>query len=97
MSTEFKAGELVTLWRYYHDDECSDGPFFVLKDFDMRQVAEQCKADYKPTAALPTAGPGDLQEWLLANGFIEVFGECPPVRHIHLGDYGKIEIESDDE
>jgi hypothetical protein len=85
----FKAGELLLLESGEYSDKSWAGPFRVLKDFDIREAAGEVKAAYKPDYDGDEPGTTNLREWLFTNGFLEDV-EC---RSIHIGSYGRIEID----
>lgn len=91
MSTEYKAGELLILEDGEYSDKSWAGPFRVLKDFDIVELAEQLKSTFKPAEHhySEEPGPSDFREWLHTQGFIEDV-EC---RSVHVGSYGTLEIE----
>lgn len=91
MSTLYKAGELPILEDGEYSDRSWAGPFRVLKDFDIGELADQLKATFKPAKNdyHKEPGPYDFRDWLSREGFIEDV-EC---RSVHIGSYGTLAIE----
>lgn len=91
MSTAYKAGELLIIEMGEYSDKSWSGPYRVVKDFDIVELAEQLKATFKPAehAYSDEPGPYDFRDWLSAEGFIQDV-EC---RSVHIGAYGTLEIE----
>jgi hypothetical protein len=91
MTTLYKAGELLILEDGEYSDKSWSGPFRVLKDFDIVDLAEQLKATFKPEEHHYSSEPEpyNFRDWLHTQGFIEDV-EC---RSVHIGSYGRLEIE----
>ena len=91
MSAQYKAGELVILENGEYSDRSWSGPFRVLKDFDMVELAEQLKATFQPEQDHYSSEPGpyDFIQWLSAEGYLQDV-EC---RRVHVGSYGQLEVE----
>jgi hypothetical protein len=91
MPTEYRTGELLILEDGEYSDKSWSGPFRVLKDFDIIELAEQLKATWKTGPNDYGSGPGpfDFRDWLHKEGFIADV-EC---RSVHIGSYGTLEIE----
>ena len=88
-------GELLMLSTEQYSDQTHAGPFKILKDFDIHDVA-------KIVGALPVVkypdwrtknGPDDVIDYLKANQFIEEV----PCYKIHLGSYGDINVTPEKE
>ena len=91
MSTAYKAGELMLIEMGEYSDKSWRGPFRVLKDFDIVELAEHLKATWKrgKNDYTDSPGPYEFAEWIAKEGYIEDV-EC---RSVHIGSYGDIEIE----
>lgn len=84
----FKAGELLVLEDGEYSDKSWAGPFRVVKDFDIREAEEACRAAHKPTYEGDEPGPWEFREWLCKTGYLADV-DC---RSIHIGSYSRIEI-----
>ena len=88
-----KKGELLMLSTEEYSDQCHAGPFEVLKDFNISEVAEQVKNMEKliPESWRDKNGPDDVIKFLQDNFFIKEVS-C---RETHLGSYGDIRLTGD--
>ena len=81
-----KKGELLMLSTEEYSDQCHAGPFMVLIDFNISDIAEIVKDEPSINKYRIKAGPDDVIHYLKNKGFIvEV-----PCKSIHLGSYGDI-------
>ena len=92
MGTFYKAGELLILEMGEYSDKSWSGPFRVLKDFDLRDMADEFKSSFKPEKDNYTDEPSpyDLRDWLHKSGLIEDV-DC---RSAYIGSYGTISIDA---
>lgn len=89
-----KAGELLILSHGEYSDYSYSGPFRVLKDFDPKEQADECREYWRQ---LPESercwqeGPDSSNyiAFLHARGFIEDV-DCT---EIHVGSYGRLQID----
>lgn len=86
-----KVGEILVLESGEYSDKSWHGPFRVLKDFKLREAAEQMRSEFKPTCDSEVPDPWGLIGWLTQHGYIE------DIEHLsaHIGSYGQLEIDSE--
>ena len=84
-----KTGELLMLSTEQYADWNGEGPFKVLKDFDIHEIADLVR---KMPPLDPTwdvfNGPNDVVNYLVEHAFIERL----PCHEFHLGSYGCINV-----
>ncbi len=84
-----KTGELLMLSTEQYSDWNRAGPFKVLKDFDIHEVAEMVSKMPPLNPAWPIKnGPDDVVNYLVEHDFIELL----PCYDFHLGSYGDINV-----
>lgn len=88
MSALFKAGELVILETGEYSDSSWHGPFRSLKDFDMRDAADEFRSGFKKEDEWDRPGPYEFIAWLSGAGYLEQLD----AHSLHVGSYGDVEI-----
>jgi len=89
---QFKTEELIMLVTGEYDDTIYSGPVKVLKPFDIREeinnhIMEFTKEAYKDTYR-DEPSPESFIKYLIRFSFIEDI----PCKHIHIGSYGDINL-----
>lgn len=87
-TTTFQTAEIIVLETGEYSDHSWHGPYRALKDFDIREAAEEFKASFKPEDEWDRPGPYEFVAWLAKAGFVEAI-DC---RTVHVGSYGTLEI-----
>ena len=87
-----KTGELLMLSTEEYSDQCHSGPFEILKDFDISEVAKKV-SEMQPLQHTwrNKNGPNDVIKYLIDQSFIKEV----PCKSVHLGSYGDIVLSGD--
>jgi hypothetical protein len=86
-----KKDELLMLSSEEYSDQCHAGPFKVLIDFNISEIAEIVKEQLSKHKWKNKTGPDDVIDYLKDGGFIVEI----PCKQIHLGSYGDIDLSGD--
>lgn len=86
-----KKDELLMLSTEEYSDQEHAGPFKVLRDFDLHEVAATVEKLPSTHGWRDKAGPEDVIDYLTREGFIAEVS-C---KKVHLGSYGDIHLTGD--
>jgi len=86
-----KKDELLMLSSAEYSDQCHSGPFKVLIDFNISEIAAIVKAQPSTHAWRAKTGTDDVIDYQQKEGFI-IEITC---RSTHLGSYGDIYLSGD--
>lgn len=90
MGAFFKVGDLVILETGEYSDRSWHGPFRALKDFNIREAAQEFQDGFKPEDEWDRAGPHEFVAWLSSSGYLEEVDAAS----VHVGSYGSLEIDA---